>query len=165
MIVSALALLVYEFLLTFDDEVELIWTCVGPSLIHFIRFRRIRIAAVQEAGQFFYQMVVSFDALLWVGVTNVSFSILVYTIGTNGYYNRQREPSPIIAYSFHNSSYVALLQTMVYMAPCFCPDHACCRGDDVNLARSAAVVMSMSFVTLTLIISCKCTLYTIETDA
>ncbi|KIM76956.1 hypothetical protein PILCRDRAFT_12476 [Piloderma croceum F 1598] len=34
--ISALALLVYEILLTFDDEVELIWTKPGSSFIKWL---------------------------------------------------------------------------------------------------------------------------------
>lgn len=144
LIASALALLVYEFLLTFDDEVELIWMWVSPSLVHFLRFRRIRLVAIQEAGQVCHQVVVSFDALLWVDITNVRFSILVYTLSGSMNIVLQRQPPLINAYRLHSSSYVALLQIMVYVAPCLCPDHACCRGDDVNLARSVAVTISMS---------------------
>ena len=40
LVAGALALLVYEFFLTLDDEVEFIWTCVNPHFVSwsFIKF-------------------------------------------------------------------------------------------------------------------------------
>lgn len=71
---GALALLVYEYFLTLDDEVELIWPYVNYSTI---RGRADR-ESIQETKSFVSQVVVFIYEIFRGGIANVSVRFIPY---------------------------------------------------------------------------------------
>jgi hypothetical protein len=77
--VCTAALLIYELLLTFDHEYELIWKCVaGPlprSMSRLICFHVLCI--LQEVEQVFHQMAVFLHPIFRTGVADVRSTTVI----------------------------------------------------------------------------------------
>ena len=127
---GALALLVYEYFLTLDDEVELIWPYVNYSTIH----GRADGESIQETKSFVSQVVVFIYEIFRGGIANVSVRFVPYI--PMFMVLRYRQSATIETCSLNSARHASLLSTLVYVAFSRMSNHAYCCRSNIDYARS-----------------------------